>query len=90
MYSREGRNSARRERGEALLTELGRTARWGGQEIELEALDDGWQLRIFSCYTTDHDEEGFAVYRPSDEIIIKIPSDSCEAPTIREVIHERP
>ena len=33
------------------LGELGRTARWNGQELSIEASDEGWVLKVFSCYS---------------------------------------
>jgi hypothetical protein len=72
------------------LTELSRTNRWPGQEVELEALPDGWQLRVFSCHGTDVYATGYANHTAGPEILIHIPSDPNKPPTVREVIHERP
>jgi hypothetical protein len=74
--------SERRVQGEALLDALGKTARWAGQELSLEATDDGWEIRIFSCYTTYHDDDGEEVYVPSPEIIITIPKDGAAEPSV--------
>ena len=48
------------------LTELGNPARWNGQEISLRATEEGWKIRIFSCYSDDN----------NCEIVILIPKDN--------------
>lgn len=35
------------------LRELSHTARWGGQELSVEASDEGWIINVFSCYSED-------------------------------------
>ena len=38
---------------EEQLAELGNSARWNGQEISLRATEEGWKIRVFSCYSED-------------------------------------
>ena len=79
-----------RQQGQKFLKRLALTSRFPGQEIALKVLEDGWQITIFSSYTTDYDERGDIIHTPVDEILIHIPSDLGKPPTIREVIHESP
>jgi hypothetical protein len=46
------------------LAELGAAARWGGQELSVEATEHGWTLRVFSCY--DGPFDGIEILIPKD------------------------
>ena len=72
-----GNDTEGRKRGDAMLEGLARTQRYGGQEISLEVADGGWKISVFSCHGSR-----------DTEIIIFIPADHREPPTIREVIPE--
>lgn len=32
---------------------LGTAGRWNGQELSLEASEEGWIIKVFSCYSED-------------------------------------
>lgn len=74
VYRRQG---APDERGEELLTHLAHSARWGGQELELRVTEEGWEVRIFSCY--ERGESG------EEEIILTIPRDHQLQPRLQVV-----
>ena len=62
-----------------LLTALGRSARWGGQELSLEATTEGWEIKVFSCYGG-----GCSNCDPDLEIVITIPKDRRRTPRVEE------
>lgn len=35
------------------LRELGETARWHGQELSLQPTEEGWLIKVFSCFSED-------------------------------------
>lgn len=57
------------EKAGQLLSALSDQTYWGGQEISLEA-DDGWVVRVFSCY--DRDTGAGEV-----EIVLRVPQQGC-------------
>lgn len=48
------------------IRELGKTSRWGGQELSLKPTESGWILRVFSCFSDNN----------TCEIVILIPKDN--------------
>lgn len=58
MTNLESRNS-RGEHTTPKVTEdnmmaLGQSARWGGQELAIQVTEEGWLIKIFSCYSDDN------------------------------------
>jgi hypothetical protein len=37
------------------LTDLAQSARFSGQELSIEATEDGWLIEVFSCYESKTD-----------------------------------
>jgi hypothetical protein len=35
------------------MVALGNSGRWHGQELSLEPREDGWLIKVFSCYSED-------------------------------------
>jgi hypothetical protein len=47
------------------ITALGNSTRWHGQEFSVQATDDGWLIKVFSCYS-DGCPEGVEILIPKD------------------------
>jgi hypothetical protein len=63
------------------LSKLALNARLPGQELSLEATDEGWVVRIFSCYDgePEFDDEGYVTRRESmPAFVLTIPKDGAQ------------
>ena len=52
------------------LRNFAKSARWGGQELSLTATEEGWLIKIFSCY--DKHNHGIEILIPKTGEPIKI------------------
>ena len=44
---------------------LSKSARFGGQELNVRATEAGWLIKVFSCYS-DHDDNSVQILIPKD------------------------
>lgn len=45
------------------VTALSRSARWSGQELSIEPTEEGWLIKVFSCYDS---VDGIEILIPKD------------------------
>lgn len=48
------------------IDDLNKSARWNGQELSVTPNEDGWIIKVFSCYTDHSDQSGIEILIPKD------------------------
>ena len=74
------RHPTQQEQDDSVLVALSQATRWSGQELSLEANDEGWVIRVFSCYSGS----GCPNCDPDLEIVLTIPKDRRTPPRVEE------